>query len=113
MTFSRRCEVSPTTAGSPRETLRSFLGKYLGALEQAGCAMIGHLKGMLDDGESPPLFFSVTSLKGEPQFKGGPLKGRENLALSITVIAAGIGEDEAAGILEGVLAESYRKADRE
>ena len=34
--------------------------------------MIGHIKGMVDGGGSPPLFFSITSLEGEPQFKGGP-----------------------------------------
>ncbi len=89
-----------------------MLGEYLRALEEAGCAMSGHLKGMLDDGESPPLFFSITSLKGEPQFKGGPLKNKETLSLSVTVIAAGIDKGEASRILDVAIAEGFRTQPR-
>jgi hypothetical protein len=99
LSMSREVESS----GGSREALRRFLSHYVDALRDGGCTMVGHIKGMFTDGQSPPLFFSVTSLDGEAQFKGGPLKSESPLSLSMTVIIAGIDRDEAAALLESTL----------
>ena len=89
--------------GSREEALRHLLSHYVDALREGGCTMVGHIKGMLTDGQSPPLFFSVTSLDGEAQLKGGPLKSESPQSLSMSVIIAGIDRDEAAALLESTL----------
>ncbi|MEW6553791.1 MAG: hypothetical protein AB1384_05855 [Actinomycetota bacterium] len=105
VTVSARREASPASVRSPEEALRGLLGSLVQALREGGCTMVGHIKGMLEDGGPSPLFFSVTSLEAEPQIKGGPLAAQAGLTLSITAIVAGIGEEEAARLLSGSLGE--------
>lgn len=108
--FSRREEVALPAGGAPQDALRGFLTAYAAALRVGGCSMVGHIKGMLEDGESPPLFFSLTSLEGEPRLKCGSLKPRPRLALSINVIVAGIAAGEAAALLQASLARHFRSS---
>jgi hypothetical protein len=103
VTLSINREIALSADNTWDETLRRFLSSYVDALREGGCTMVGHIKGMLTDGESPPLFFSATSLDREAQFKGGPLRVKSPLSLSMTVIVAGIGEDKAASLLETAL----------
>ena len=110
ITLSIRREVMPIVASPPQDVLRRFISGYMETLGEKGCTVIGHIKGMVEDGESPPLFFSVTSLAGETQLKGGPLKSGTRLALSMTVIVAGITADEASVALEDALAKHFRNA---
>jgi len=108
VTVSARKEVAFASQLTPEEVLRPFLNSLMQKLQEGGCTMVGHIKGMLEDGGPSPLFFSVTSIEGEPQFKGGPLKTAERFALSITVIVAGIGEAEIGELLAESLSESLR-----
>ncbi|RJP35159.1 MAG: hypothetical protein C4536_01325 [Actinobacteria bacterium] len=104
VTFSARRKLAPLTAGSPRDLLLSFLTDYVKALGTSGCSIIGHIKGIVEDGESPPLFFSATSLSGEPQLKGGPLGQGSDLALTITVIVSGVDTEQLSRLLDDCLA---------
>lgn len=108
VTVSARREVIPDPEADPEATLRHFLGAYARALRDAGCSIIGHIKGMLEDGVSPPLFFSLTSLAGEASLKGGPVDGKGGLVMSITAIVAGIDRDEASRILERSLSGYFK-----
>ena len=100
VTVSTRRNIALGPADSPPETVRRILVHLVGMLREGGCAMAGHIKGMLEDGESQPLFFSLTSLDGEAQLKGGPLEVKPFLSLSINVIIAGIAQDEASRLLD-------------
>jgi len=102
VTVSIRREVAFAPSRSLEEVLRGFLQALMRKLRDGGCTMVGHVKGMIEDGGPSPLFFSVTSLEAQPQFKGGPLTTKEGFYLSMTVIAAGIGEAET----DRLLAES-------
>jgi len=105
VTVSMREEVVLVSPLAPEELLRPFLQSLIRKLREGGCTMVGHIKGMLEDGGPSPLFFSVTSLEAEPQFKGGPLRTAERFALSITVIVASIGEAEIGRLIAESLSE--------
>jgi hypothetical protein len=107
VTFSIRRVIAPFSPDPPRQLLQAFLADYVRALSEAGCSMVGHIKGILEDGGSPPLFFSVTSRTGEPQMKGGPLKPGKDLTLSITVIVSGLEAEELSPPLDNSLARYF------
>jgi hypothetical protein len=111
LTLSTRWEMIPAAASAPQDVLRQTLGVFRKALKEAGCTMIGHIKGILEDGASPPLFFSITSLDGDVQLKGGPLKEGE-LILNITVIVAGLEKAEVEKLLTDTFAEHFQSAYR-
>jgi hypothetical protein len=108
VTVSMHEEVALASPLAPEEVLRPFLQSLMRKLREGSCTMVGHIKGMLEDGGPSPLFFSVTTLETEPQFKGGPLRTAERFALSITVIVAGISEAEIGRLLAESLSESLR-----
>jgi hypothetical protein len=107
VTFSADLSLAPLSSGPSEDLLRAFLADYTEALRRSGCDMVGHIKGMAEDGESPPLFFSITSTTGPPQLKGGPLGKGGELALSITVIVSGVEERELSRLLYDSLAEHF------
>jgi len=107
VSLSVRKAVAPRSQVPLPDLVREYLIDYVKALEAAGCGMVGHIKGVMEDGESPPLFFSVTSLGGEPQLKGGPLARGRDLTLSMTVIVAGMETEELSRLLEVSLARSF------
>ncbi len=100
VTLSLRRELVPVGGAAPEKALRGFLSAYAEALRRDGGAMVGHIKGMLEDGGPSPLFFSLTSLRTQPRFRGGPLRAGSPLTLSANVIVAGIGRDDARERLE-------------
>lgn len=102
--ISLRRRLVPAGGAAPAEALRGFLAAYAAALAETGGAMVGHVKGMLEDGGPSPLFFNLTSPRSGPRFRGGPLRSGSTLILSANVIVAGIGKDEAAEKLERSLA---------
>jgi hypothetical protein len=107
VTFSVKKKITPCSPSPLPELLQAYLADYLKALGAAGCSMIGHIKGVLEDGDSPPLFFSVTSLTGEPQLKGGPLAQGKDLRLSMTVIVSGMETGELSRLLDDSLARYF------
>ncbi len=99
VSVSVRMEAFPAAQASPRAATQRFIESLREALRGRGGVRVGHIKGMVEDGESPPLFFSLTSLDAEPGLKGGPLKEGGGVALSVTAIVAGIDRDELCRLL--------------
>ena len=99
ITLSTCREFTPGAGVAPEKALREFLSAFAVALREGGCTMVGHIKGMVEDEGPSPLFFSLTSLDSDPQYKGGPLQPRSRLTLSMNIIVAGICKDEADRIL--------------
>ena len=108
ITLSARAEVTPGGDIPLEEALQGFLATYAGALRDAGCTMIGHIKGMVDGQGSESLFFSLTSLEGKPRFKGEIAQPEPALRLSINVIVAGIDKERANRLLECAVAEHFQ-----
>jgi hypothetical protein len=115
VSLSVKKAIAPRSAVPLIEIVKEYLSDYLIALDAAGCGMVGHIKGVMEDGGSPPLFFSVTSLGGESQFKGGPLAEGKDLTLSMTTIVSGLDEEVLSRLLEDSLARHfiYGKEERE
>jgi hypothetical protein len=107
VTFSASKLLSPRSPDPPRELVQAFLTDYMEALGQAGCDMVGHIKGMVEAGGSPPLFFSITSQAGVPQLKGGPLGHGNDLTLGMTVIVSGVETQELSRLLDNSLAKYF------
>jgi len=103
VTFSVKKEITPRSPSPLAEVLHACLADYVEALGAAGCSMVGHIKGVLEDGDSPPLFFSITSITGEPQLKGGPLVQEKDLMLTMTVIVSGMETGELSRLLDDSL----------
>ncbi len=78
--------------GGPQECLKAFLDNLLGALVDAGCTAVGHVKGMMTGGGGEPLFFSITTLENNLRFQGGPLGDSDTYTLTMNVIVAGLEE---------------------
>ncbi|MBN2026655.1 MAG: hypothetical protein JW854_07860 [Actinobacteria bacterium] len=107
VSFSLSKAVTPRSPLPLPQLVRYCLADYAKALEAAGCIMVGHIKGVIEDAESPPLFFSITSLTGEPQLKGGPVHRDNDLTLIMTVIVSGVEEEELSRLLENTLARYF------
>ena len=107
VSLSVRKAVTPRSAVPLTEIVREYLSDYLKTLGAAGCVMVGHIKGVMEEGASQPLFFSVTSLGGEPQLKGGPLAEGKDLTLSMTAIVSGLDEEVLSRLLEDSLAKYF------
>jgi len=107
VSVSMRKVIALRSEGPLLELVREYLADYAKALDAAGCSMVGHIKGVIEDGESPPLFFSITSLEGEPQLKGGPLVQGKDFTLSMTSIVSGVEEEELSRLLEDTLARYF------
>lgn len=108
VTLSVRKELVPAAGVAPEEAVGDLLSTLTGALREAGGVTVGHIKGMVEGGGAPPLFFSLTSLDESPRLKGGPLPRASALALSMNVIVAGIDGSEAGRLLDEVLGERPR-----
>ena len=107
ITLSICAEVTPGEGVPLKEALRGFLSAYAVSLREGGCTLIGHIKGMVEGKGDPPLFFSLTSLDGKPQLKGGILQPQSGLRLSMNVIIAGIDKRQASKLLESTLADFF------
>ena len=59
-------------------------------LRDLGCRLIGHIKGLLDCGNSGHLMFSITSFDDDVHFKGGIKGGIRKAVLTINIIVYGI-----------------------
>jgi len=107
VTLSLRREIAFASPRPPRDVLGDFLTTLLRGLREAGCTMVGHIKGMVES-ERPPLFFSLTSLSSVPRYRGGPLRPDSYSVLSMNIIVAGIDEAAAAEICEDAAAVFFR-----
>ncbi len=84
--------------------LQAFLRRLSPALVNAGCVLVGHIKGVVaTDGDE--LEFSLTRLDGEPRFAGS-LSGAVGQAdLTLNVIVFGVAADALPGIVAGAWPE--------
>ncbi len=89
--------IPPTELNSRVERLLSELA---GGLEKGGGRLIGHIKGLIDADEKGHLLFSITSFEEGARFKGEMVGGITEAALTINVIAYGIGEESVEELLE-------------
>jgi len=80
-------------AAEIRTRIGVFLSDLTSFLEDNGCRLIGHIKGLLDAGAGGQLFFSVTSFEDNPRYKGEIDGEISEAMLSINVIIYGVGEE--------------------
>ncbi|MDD3718978.1 MAG: hypothetical protein PHP28_10000 [Actinomycetota bacterium] len=107
VTFSLRREITFASPRPPQDVLDDFLATLLRGLREAGCAMVGHIKGMVESEAQKPLFFSLTSLDSAPRYRGGPLRPGSFSVLSMNIILAGVDKAAAAEICEDAAAGSF------
>lgn len=94
---SIRCEVRPRQDDGPvRDAVAAWLEDLAEHLVARGCTYIGHIKGMAAAPGEEPLFFSLTRLEGQPEFKGGGFTATGPFELSVSAILAGMSEEEIA-----------------
>jgi hypothetical protein len=106
---SVRCEAAPHSAGQPvREALAEFLADLAGRLVTRGCTFIGHIKGRAVAEGEEPLFFSLTRPGAEPQFKGGGWDKADSWELSMSVILAGLSEEEISQAMQETLKTHFQ-----
>ena len=103
VTVALEIELSPKGSEEPRRALERVLSDLVEGLKQAGCTLIGHIKGRIAYGDGQSLFFSITTLDNNLSFKGRPLGGEGPLSLAVNVIVAGVEKDEVAKLLESSL----------
>ena len=107
---SVRCEAIPHSAAQPaREALAAFLADLAELLVARGCRFIGHIKGMVTVADEEPLFFSLTRPRAEPQFKGGGWDKADRWELSVSVILAGLSEEEIGQAMEETLNTHFKR----
>ena len=73
-------------------------------LAEAGCTLVGHIKGSLDGGDGRVLQFNCTTLGGAVSFRGDELNGGERAVLTFNAIVFGLGEAALADAVRGSLA---------
>jgi hypothetical protein len=88
-----------------RKGVDTFLAELTRSLRARGCMLIGHIKGILEAGDTGHLLFSVTSFEQRTRFKGGLTGAAEKLEFTLNVIVYGIGNDE----VEQLVWEGLRK----
>lgn len=106
---SARCEAVPHGAGrAAREILAASLTDLAELLVARGCTFIGHIKGMASAAGEETLFFSLTRAKGEARFKGGRWDGADRFEMSVSVILAGLDEEEISRAMQETLKTHFQ-----
>ncbi len=103
--------ILPDTAGSVRDLKTSmdmFLSDVTYALQDNGCNLIGHIKGLLDAYKNGHLFFSITSFEEKPQYKGKLTGINKKVKLTINIIVYGIDKEQVEGIFSEKLAKYFK-----
>jgi len=73
-----------------KHRMTGCLSALTNGLKGSGCRLIGHIKGLLDGGNSGHLMFSITSFDDDVHFKGGIKGGIRKAVLTINIIVYGI-----------------------
>ena len=68
----------------------AFMLALTSSLQDEGCKLIGHIKGLLEVEENEHLFFSVTSLEEKASYKGELPHEISKAKLTINVIVYGV-----------------------
>ncbi len=83
----------PLLADELHGRIDAFMSALTSSLQDDGCNLIGHIKGLLEVEEDGHLFFSLTSFEGKASYKGeltGEIAGAK---LTINVIVYGVGQE--------------------
>ncbi len=70
--------------------ISAFLSELARELEQSGCTLIGHIKGLVTSGERGHLMFSITSFQEKVRFKGNIVQATDSAELTLNVIVYGM-----------------------
>ncbi len=86
-----------------KDILNAFTADLVAALQENGCLLIGHIKGVIRGEDAGSLFFSLTSFEEIPDFKGTLQRHLVTGHLTINVIVYGVAELIAVSILEEMI----------
>ena len=104
--FAGRADVTFRSAHGRAELCEQISGVFAELsrlLAEAGCTLVGHIKGSLDGGDGRVLQFSSTTLGGAVSFRGDGLNGADRAVLTLNVIVFGLGEAALADAVRGSL----------
>jgi hypothetical protein len=101
---------SPHNSSQVEAAVRAFLGRLSPALAAAGCALVGHIKGVVTGDGEDELEFSLTTLEGEPRFDGSLPGTKDRAVLTVNVIVFGVPVSELPGVVTGAWPEEKASA---
>lgn len=88
--------------------LSDFVVDLVQSLEQIGCRLIGHIKGILDLGNNNILFFNTTSFTEKPLIKGDAELNAGEAELTLVVIVYGIKESDVEALVVNKFNDYFR-----
>ena len=80
----------PLLADELRGRIDAFMSALTRSLQEDGCKLIGHIKGLLEVEGNEHLFFSVTSFEEKASYKGELPHKISKAKLTINVIVYGV-----------------------
>ena len=94
--FAARADVvftAPAHADQLEQVVSRFCAALSSGLADAGCSLVGHVKGTLAVGGHGDLAFHMTALATEPAVTGGVAGVARDAVLTVNVIVFGVDED--------------------
>ena len=107
--FAARADVvfAPSPQADQVEVaITRFLAALSGGLADAGCTLVGHVKGTLAAPGHGDLGFHATALAVSPLLTGGIVGDAQEAVLTVNVIVFGIAE----GALPAIVTEAWSRA---
>jgi hypothetical protein len=98
--------ASPAGAEELELIVARFFAALSGALADAGCTLVGHIKGTLAVPGHGDLAFHATALATPPALTGGIAGLADDALLTINVIVFGVGEEGLRDVVVGAWAEA-------
>lgn len=80
----------PLSAAELHGRIDAFMSALTRSLQEDGCKLIGHIKGLLEVEGNEHLFFSVTSFEEKASYKGELYQEISKAKLTINVIVYGV-----------------------
>ena len=94
--FAARADVvfaAPAHADQLEQVVSRFCAALSRGLADAGCSLVGHIKGTLAVSGHGDLAFHLTALAAEPALTGGVAGVAEGAVLTVNVIVFGVDEE--------------------
>jgi hypothetical protein len=82
----------------------AFLSGLTFFLQEEGCPLIGHIKGVIEVKEGGQVYFSITSFGEKIRYRGSLVGKTQNASLTINVIVYGVKRE----IIEKCVHESLK-----
>ena len=102
--FAARADVvlaPPARADQLELAITHFFAALSGGLADAGCSLVGHLKGTLTAPGHGDLAFHATALAVKPALTGGITGVADEAVLTVNVIVFGVDEQALAAVVTG------------